>query len=170
MPSAWGSSSRALAVRMLSSRLLAASTTTTPAPPLNATKAWPATGETVALPLPAANWRVEMAAWAARAGERWTMSLDKEALSQLGKDGSERAKHYETRGTERRRRWVVGAAVIAIALVTWLVLGRDGPVEVEMATAQPPPAAGTSAVLNASGYVVARRMATVSARVTGPRR
>jgi len=95
------------------------------------------------------------------------MSLDKEALSALAKDGSERARQYETRGGERRRRWLLAAAVIAIALVAWLVLGRAGPVQVGMATAQPPSAAGTTAVLNASGYVVARRMATVSAKVTG---
>jgi len=95
------------------------------------------------------------------------MSLDKEALSALAKDGSERTKQYETRGSERRRRWLLAAAVIVVALVAWLVLGRAGPLQVGMATAQPPSAAGTSAVLNASGYVVARRMATVSAQVTG---
>lgn len=95
------------------------------------------------------------------------MSLDKEALSTLAKDGSERARQYETRGSARRRRWLLAAAVIATALVAWLVFGRAGPVQVGMATAQPPSAAGTTAVLSASGYVVARRMATVSARVTG---
>lgn len=95
------------------------------------------------------------------------MSLDKEALSTLAKDGSERARQYETRGSARRRRWLLAAAVIATALVAWLVFGRTGPVQVGMATAQPPSAAGTTAVLSASGYVVARRMATVSARVTG---
>jgi len=95
------------------------------------------------------------------------MSLDKEALSVLARDGAERGRNYETRGSERRRHWVLAAAVIVVALIAWLVLGRAGPVQVGMATVEPPSADGSAAVLSASGYVVARRMATVSAKVTG---
>lgn len=95
------------------------------------------------------------------------MSLDKEALSVLARDGTGHARHYQTRGSARRRRWLLAGAVVLIALVAWLVLGRAGAVQVGMATAEPPSADGSAAVLNASGYVVARRMATVSAKVTG---
>jgi len=95
------------------------------------------------------------------------MSLDKEALSELRKDAGERTGRYETRNTARRRRWIVVAAAVVLAAAAWLLFGREGAVEVETATAQTPPAAGSAAVLNASGYVVARRMATVSAKVTG---
>src|ERR671919_2941897 len=49
----------------------------------------------------------------------------------------------------------------------WYWLTRERPVEVEVA-AVTERAAGTSAsVLNASGYVTARRRATVSSKVTG---
>jgi len=48
----------------------------------------------------------------------------------------------------------------------WLAAAR--PVEVEVATAvEAAPAGGPRAVLNASGYVTARRQATVSAKITG---
>ena len=48
----------------------------------------------------------------------------------------------------------------------WLAAAR--PVEVEVATAvEAAPAGGPRAVLNASGYVTARRQATVSSKVTG---
>ncbi|MEL1265505.1 efflux RND transporter periplasmic adaptor subunit [Pseudoxanthomonas putridarboris] len=71
----------------------------------------------------------------------------------------------------RRRLWIVlgvAVAVIVLALVAWAVLGREKAIEVRTA----PVAAlgnggGAATVLDASGYVVARRMATVSAKVTG---
>ncbi|MDO5505923.1 MAG: efflux RND transporter periplasmic adaptor subunit [Pseudoxanthomonas suwonensis] len=72
----------------------------------------------------------------------------------------------------RRRRWIVIAALVAVALaVAALLLGRgDGGTPVETTTAQPLSGAGapeTVSVLDASGYVVARRMATVSSKITG---
>src|SRR5690606_12367126 len=64
---------------------------------------------------------------------------------------------------------VVVVVVLAV-LVAWLVgKGEEAP-EVRTAPVAPiaPAAGGASAsVLDASGYVVARRMATVSAKVTG---
>ena len=71
----------------------------------------------------------------------------------------------------RRGRWILAAAVAAlllVALATWALSGRGGAVEVRTATAVAT-GGGSSAtsVLDASGYVVARRMATVSAKVTG---
>ncbi len=62
---------------------------------------------------------------------------------------------------------VAGALVLAAA--GWWLLGRDGPIDVRtaQATAIGGPGAGSASVLDASGYVVARRMATVSAKVPG---
>ena len=71
----------------------------------------------------------------------------------------------------RRRRWpwIIGAIAVALALLalvaTWM--GKNRPLEVEAATATAPGAGGSNSVLDATGYVVARRMATVSAKVPG---
>ncbi len=69
----------------------------------------------------------------------------------------------------RARIWIgIGAGVVlAGALMFWL-LGRGDalPVVVEPARALPAVAGGTS-VLDATGYVTARRQATVSAKITG---
>src|SRR5512134_2888575 len=69
------------------------------------------------------------------------------------------------------RSWVVAATLLVVAAggAAWWLL-RAQPIEVELVTATAAPAGGGSqaaAVLNASGYVVARREATVSAKVTG---
>ena len=69
--------------------------------------------------------------------------------------------------------WIVALVVVAIVSASgayWFL--REHPIEVELATAVAAPAANGgvpagAAVLNASGYVVARREATVSAKVTG---
>ena len=64
---------------------------------------------------------------------------------------------------------VLGVALIAIIAVAWMLLGKmNGAVEVETEVARrPPSAAAASSVLDASGYVTARREATVSSEVTG---
>ena len=66
-------------------------------------------------------------------------------------------------------RWLVGALLAAVALgALAFVLLRPRAVEVEVATViEAPASGGPSAVLNASGYVTARRQATVSSKVTG---
>jgi len=63
----------------------------------------------------------------------------------------------------------VGAGVAAVLLGTWVVFGRDDAVEVrtENVVAIGNGGGGASTVLDATGYVVARRMATVSAKITG---
>jgi len=65
----------------------------------------------------------------------------------------------------RRWRWPL-AVVIALAAL-WLVFGRSGPVAVETALARDAASSGPVSVLDATGYVVARRQATVSAKITG---
>jgi len=95
------------------------------------------------------------------------MSFDQEALAELRKDTGSAQGRYQTRTGQRRRRWVVAVAVLVAAAIGWMLLGRSGPLEVRTTVAAPPPAPGSTAVLSASGYIVARRLATVSAKVTG---
>jgi RND family efflux transporter MFP subunit len=75
----------------------------------------------------------------------------------------------EDGSSSRLRLWLaLGAgAVVLVALAVWF-LNRQKPAEVTVATARALPAtsAGTS-VLDATGYVTARRQATVSAKITG---
>jgi len=69
----------------------------------------------------------------------------------------------------RGRLWIWVAAVLAVAAVAaWLVF-RPRPAAVRTATAEARSAdeAAPGAVLNASGYVTARRRATVSSKITG---
>jgi RND family efflux transporter MFP subunit len=66
--------------------------------------------------------------------------------------------------------WIGGAIALVLLLVVgaWALFGRDRAVEVHTATATVSGSGGGSAsVLDATGYVVARRMATVSAKITG---
>ncbi len=83
-----------------------------------------------------------------------------------------RIERDEDPAPRRRRRWWLLAAIALLALaVAAFVFGRgDGGKPVQTATVQPlggPGAPSQVSVLDASGYVVARRMATVSSKVTG---
>jgi RND family efflux transporter MFP subunit len=68
-------------------------------------------------------------------------------------------------------RWIIwtGAIVVVAALGfgAWRWLTRDRPIEVQLATVTMRAAGTQAAVLNASGYVTARRRATVSSKITG---
>jgi RND family efflux transporter MFP subunit len=65
----------------------------------------------------------------------------------------------------RRWPWVLGGIVVLL-LVAKFVLGAR-PVEVETAVARSAAEGGPASVLDASGYVTARRIATVSSKITG---
>lgn len=60
---------------------------------------------------------------------------------------------------------IVGAFVVAAAAAWWLT--RTRPIGVHTAAAREVSAAGATTLLNASGYVTARRDATVSSKITG---
>jgi RND family efflux transporter MFP subunit len=67
----------------------------------------------------------------------------------------------------KKRRWpmFVGAGVVVLVAL-FLLLGAR-PVEVETARARSAAEGGPASVLDASGYVTARRIATVSSKITG---
>ena len=93
------------------------------------------------------------------------MPLDKEALESLRRSAGDESTSYAP-PPRRKRLWIVAGAGIAVAaLVLWRVVGA--PVPVRTTLVETPAAAADAAVLNASGYVVARRLATVSSKVTG---
>ncbi len=72
----------------------------------------------------------------------------------------------------RGRLWIVLLAVALVAAAGWWWFTRPRPVQVKAIAAEPAEtraggSAAAGAVLNASGYVTARRQATVSSKVTG---
>src|SRR5687767_1238483 len=69
------------------------------------------------------------------------------------------------------RSWT-GAIVLVLLIVCavagwWYWFGRERVIEVEVATVTERAAGSQAAVLNASGYITARRRATVSSQITG---
>jgi RND family efflux transporter MFP subunit len=71
-------------------------------------------------------------------------------------------------GQARRRKrwpWLLGAGLLLVLVGMLLMGGR--PVEVETAVARSAAEGGPASVLDASGYVTARRIATVSSKITG---
>ena len=74
----------------------------------------------------------------------------------------------ERRSGSRWLAWVIVIAVLgAGAFAGWRWATRPRPVAVEIATVSERAAGTQAAVLNASGYVTARRRATVSSKITG---
>lgn len=94
------------------------------------------------------------------------MSLDQNALESLR---IERGSEPAGSGSGNTYKWFLAAILLVAVVAGAYALLRDDAVEVETATAVAAASgSGTgAAVLNASGYVVARRQATVSAKVTG---
>src|SRR6187431_1640582 len=74
----------------------------------------------------------------------------------------------ESKPMGRWVRWVVLLVILAGgSAAAWKYVTRERPLEVEVATVSERAAGTQAAVLNASGYVTARRRATVSSKVTG---
>src|SRR5216684_8424269 len=68
-------------------------------------------------------------------------------------------------------RWIIWIGTLLVlvtaGVAAWRWATRERPVEVQAATVNERAAGTQAAVLNASGYVTARRRATVSSKVTG---
>jgi RND family efflux transporter MFP subunit len=94
------------------------------------------------------------------------MSFDQNALESLK---IERTAEPANDGSSSVYKWLIAAVLLLAAIAGAYALLRDNAVQVETATAVATGAGGGGgpAVLNASGYVVARRQATVSAKTTG---
>jgi RND family efflux transporter MFP subunit len=93
------------------------------------------------------------------------MPLDQEALESLRRVPGAESPQFDV-PRRRRRLWIAAAAAtVAAAVVLWRVMGA--PVSVKTELVEAPGGTSDGAVLNASGYVVARRLATVSSKVTG---
>jgi RND family efflux transporter MFP subunit len=88
-------------------------------------------------------------------------------LGQLRIDRTQR----ETRFDPRRRRWIAAAGLVIVGLIgagAWFGLSGGAALPVRTVMAQPiAGGAANASVLDATGYVTARRQATVSAQITG---
>lgn len=93
------------------------------------------------------------------------MAIDKQALDELRIDRS-----GDEKPSPAGRVILAAIVIVVIAAIVWAVLARPGSVEVTVAEAKSASSGGGSGgatVLNANGYVTARRAATVSSEVTG---
>ena len=77
-------------------------------------------------------------------------------------------------GSSARIWWIIGIVLVALAAagaLAWFLIAQPGRTPVAVATAQAAASSGGAAqgasLLDASGYVVARRQATVSSKITG---
>ena len=91
------------------------------------------------------------------------MALNTDALQSLRIDRGQSASNFASRGP---RWWWVATALLLAALAAGFFF-RSKPIEVSTVSVESSGGAKSGAVLNASGYVVARRIATVSSKVTG---
>src|SRR5256885_2408490 len=97
------------------------------------------------------------------------MSSESDKRALLGQLRIERSQR-DTGVDPGRRRWIAGGALVLVGLIAagaWF--GRSGGAALPVRTvmAQPIAGAASASVLDATGYVTARRQATVSAQITG---
>ncbi len=98
------------------------------------------------------------------------MPLDPQSLDDLRipRDAESAHRRYGGAGISSRVLWIAGGALALVAAVVGAFFLRDAAAtEVQTANAQAVQGSSQAAVLNASGFVVARRLATVSSKVTG---
>lgn len=91
------------------------------------------------------------------------MPLDQDALQNLRIDRSTNPNRY---AAPKRTLWIIGGALVLVIALFFVLRGGDA-TEVHTASALAVQGSSQAAVLDASGYVVARRLATVSSKVTG---
>jgi len=68
---------------------------------------------------------------------------------------------------KKRRLWPIVLGIALVLIAGLVVMGKLKPTEVETAVARSAADSGPASVLDASGYVTARRVATVSSKITG---
>ena len=90
------------------------------------------------------------------------MSLEKGALDELRIDRSAAAKNHSLAGLG-----LVALVLLLVAIVSGWWFTRPKAMEVRTLMVRENPTAGQKTLLNSSGYVTARREATVSSKVTG---
>jgi RND family efflux transporter MFP subunit len=94
------------------------------------------------------------------------MSFDQNALESLRID--RQPEPTGGGGSGNLYKWFLTGVLVLALIAAGYALLRDKAIEVETATAVASPSGSSgAAVLNASGYVVARRQSTVSSKVTG---
>jgi RND family efflux transporter MFP subunit len=96
-----------------------------------------------------------------------TSETDKKAL--LGQLRIDRSEPSPGTGWSRRT-WIIAGAIalaVLLAAVAWFALPVHAVTAVQTVSAQPIGGSGGTSVLDATGYVTARRQATVSAQITG---
>jgi RND family efflux transporter MFP subunit len=94
------------------------------------------------------------------------MPLEPKALEALRIDRGSSTERYDT-PPSKRWPYIVAAVLLVLGGVAFFFLRPQKPVVTTMQIQAAAPSSAASAVLNASGYVVARRVATVSAQITG---
>jgi len=67
----------------------------------------------------------------------------------------------------KRRKWPIFAGLAVVLVGAFIVFGMNRPVAVETTPARDAADPANASVLDASGYIVARRIATVSSKITG---
>jgi RND family efflux transporter MFP subunit len=90
------------------------------------------------------------------------MPAEKAKLEDLRIDRSS-----EQPGASRGWIWLLGLGLAALAVAAWWWLQPSALAQVSIARAREARGGGQETVLNASGYVTARRQATVSSKITG---
>jgi len=73
----------------------------------------------------------------------------------------------QANASRKRPRWLLPLVLAVAVVAAWMVVGSQRAVEVETTLARSVADSGPVSLLDASGFVTARRVATVSSKVTG---
>ena len=68
---------------------------------------------------------------------------------------------------KKKRRWPLYVGIALVLAIVFFIFGGSKPIEIETVNPRSAAESGPASVLDASGYVTARRIATVSSKITG---